>query len=73
MFLAGRSVRVAAIDAGATFHAGPARTLFELPAGWVAMCPMPDLQRILVTVPVDGLAAPAIVMDLNWVTALGKP
>jgi Tol biopolymer transport system component len=70
---ADRSVRVVAVEAGATFRAGPTRTLFQLPVGAVSMAPTPDLQRLLVTMPSGETAAPAMVIDLNWTAALREP
>jgi hypothetical protein len=74
MFVAGDgSLRVASVEAGTSFRAGPARVLFQLPDDRVGVRPTPDLQRILVTVPVGGAPTSAIVIDLNWTAALRNP
>jgi len=73
LFRARLSLRVVAVEPGQAFRAGPARELFQLPEDVVGMCPTPDLTRLLVSVPVQGTAAPALVIDMNWVSELGGP
>lgn len=73
LFRARSSLRVVAVEPGQTFRAGPARELFQLPEDVVGMCPTPDLQRLLVSVPVQGTAAPALVIDMNWASELREP
>jgi Tol biopolymer transport system component len=72
MFVARRSLRVVAVEPGESFRVGPMRELFQLPEDAVRICPTPDLQRLLVSVPVQGTAAPAHVIDMNWLSELDK-
>jgi Tol biopolymer transport system component len=66
------TMRVADVEPGPKFHCGRARVLFKIDAAIVGICPTPDHRRFLATVNVEEAAAPAIVVDMHWPTALRK-
>jgi Tol biopolymer transport system component len=66
------TLRVADVEPGPTFRCGRARVLFKISDDVVGICPTPDHRRFLVTVNVEETAAPAIVVDMHWPTALKK-
>jgi Tol biopolymer transport system component len=66
------TLRVVDVEPGPTFRCGRARVLFKIGDDVVGICPTPDHHRFLATVNVEQAAAPAIVVDMNWPTALRK-
>ncbi len=66
------TLRVADVEPGPTFRCGRARVLFKIDDDIAGICPTPDHRRFLATINVEQAAAPAIVVDLNWPTALRK-
>ena len=66
------TLRVADVEPGATFRCGRARVLFRIGDNVAGICPTPDHRRFLATVSVEEAAAPAIVVDMNWRSALRK-
>ncbi|HEX5131052.1 MAG TPA: protein kinase [Candidatus Krumholzibacteria bacterium] len=63
-------VRVVDVAAGQTFKAGRTRDLFRADEHVIAMQPLPDHQTFLATVEVGEAQTKAIVIDINWTTAL---
>ncbi len=67
-----RSVLVSAVSTGAEFHAGAPRQLLALPKGTVTVRPTRDLQRVLVSRPVNETTTSTLTLVFDWLGALKK-
>jgi Tol biopolymer transport system component len=65
-----QEVMVADIIPGATFRTGPARHLTTLPPDVLSGAPLPDISKILVSIPADRHPAVTLTVVLNWTAAL---
>ena len=66
------TLRVVDVEPGPTFRCGRARVLFKISDDVAGICPTPDHHRFLGTINVEEAAAPAIVVDMHWPTALSR-
>jgi dipeptidyl aminopeptidase/acylaminoacyl peptidase len=66
------TLRVVDVEPGPTFRSSRARLLFKIDDDITGICPTPDHRRFLATINVEQAAAPAIVVDMHWPTALRK-
>ena len=72
-FQAPDQVMAAAVTLGATFHAGDADKVFNIPSGAVVGQPTPDRQRYLAGIAEGGSITPnALKLVLNWQAGLKK-
>jgi dipeptidyl aminopeptidase/acylaminoacyl peptidase len=67
-----RSVLVSNVTTGAEFHADPPRQMIALPKGTVFARPTPDLQRVLVSKPVNESTTSTLTLVFDWLGALRK-
>jgi hypothetical protein len=74
MYVAGDGLTIMAVDvtAGASFRAGAPHELFKLRPDFVGYDFTPDGERVLVVGPAGDPASPAITIDVNWASQLGK-